>query len=103
MLGDASKDLTIEAYMKPNADGGGNHYCMLLDDFTLSYESGEILTRNTSAVLDDVIHHEVLEVGNPCSQPCRRHASPVARWQKAQSDGMHVQLRSDFGQVVRLE
>lgn len=36
---DASKDLTIEAYMKPNADGGGNHYCMLLDDFTLSYES----------------------------------------------------------------
>ena len=25
--------------MKPNADGGGNHYCMLLDDFTLSYES----------------------------------------------------------------
>jgi hypothetical protein len=37
------------------------------------------------------------------TSPCRRHASPVARRQKAQSDGMHVQLRSNFGQVVCLE
>jgi hypothetical protein len=37
------------------------------------------------------------------TSPCRRHASLVARRQKAQSDGMHVQLRSDFGQVVCLE
>jgi hypothetical protein len=33
--------------------------------------------------------------------PCRRHASRIARWQRAQTDGMHAQLQSDFGQVVR--
>jgi hypothetical protein len=35
--------------------------------------------------------------------PFRRHASRIARRQRAQTDGMHVQLRSDFGQVDRLE
>ena len=33
--------------------------------------------------------------------PCRRHASRIARRQRAQTDGMHAQLQSDFGQVVR--
>lgn len=45
---DASKDLTIEAYMKPNADGGGNHYCMLLDDFKLEYLSDDELAKASS-------------------------------------------------------
>nr|ACN27467.1 unknown [Zea mays] len=37
------------------------------------------------------------------SAPCRRHASRIARRQRAQTDDMHAQLQSDFGQVVRLE
>lgn len=45
---DASTDLNIEAYMKPNADGGGQHYCMLLDDFKLEYLSDEELARASS-------------------------------------------------------
>ncbi len=45
---DASTDLNIEAYMKPNADGGGQHYCMLLDDFKLEYLSDEELAKASS-------------------------------------------------------
>lgn len=42
---DASTDLNIEAYMKPNADGGSQHYCLLLDDFKLEYLSDEELAK----------------------------------------------------------
>lgn len=42
---DASTDLNIEAYMKPNADGGGQYYCLLLDDFKLEYLSDEELAK----------------------------------------------------------
>lgn len=45
---DASTDLNIEAYMKPNADGGSQHYCMLLDDFKLEYLSDEELAKASS-------------------------------------------------------
>lgn len=45
---DASKDLTIEAYMNPNADGRDHHYCMLLDDFKLEYLSDEELAKASS-------------------------------------------------------
>ena len=45
---DASTDLNIEAYMKPNADGGSQHYCMLLDDFKLEYLSNEELAKASS-------------------------------------------------------
>lgn len=45
---DASTDLNIEAYMKPNADGGGQHYCLLLDDFKLEYLSDEELAKASS-------------------------------------------------------
>lgn len=45
---DASKDLTIEAYMNPNADGRGHHYCMLLDDFKLEYLSDDELAKASS-------------------------------------------------------
>ncbi len=45
---DASTDLTIEAYMNPKADGGGNHYCMLLDDFKLEYLSDDELAKASS-------------------------------------------------------
>ena len=38
----------------------------------LRKRAGEILTHNTPAVLDDVIHHEVLEVGNAIEQPERQ-------------------------------
>ncbi|ONM19231.1 hypothetical protein ZEAMMB73_Zm00001d004577 [Zea mays] len=37
------------------------------------------------------------------TSPCRHHASLVARRQRAPSDGMQVQLRSDFSQVVRFK
>lgn len=42
---DASTDLNIEAYMKPNADGSGQYYCLLLDDFKLEYLSDEELAK----------------------------------------------------------
>lgn len=42
---DASTDLNIEAYMKPNADGRGQYYCLLLDDFKLEYLSDEELAK----------------------------------------------------------
>lgn len=45
---DASKDLTIEAYMNPNADGRDHHYCMLLDDFKLEYLSDDELAKASS-------------------------------------------------------
>lgn len=45
---DASTDLTIEAYMNPKADGGGNHYSMLLDDFKLEYLSDDELAKASS-------------------------------------------------------
>ena len=45
---DASTDLNIEAYMKPNADGNSQHYCLLLDDFKLEYLSDEELAKASS-------------------------------------------------------
>lgn len=45
---DASTDLNIEAYMKPNADGNSRHYCLLLDDFKLEYLSDEELAKASS-------------------------------------------------------
>ena len=45
---DASTDLTIEAYMKPGAKGGSQHYCMLLDDFKLEYLSDDELAKASS-------------------------------------------------------
>lgn len=45
---DASTDLTIEAYMKPGAASGGQHYCMLLDDFKLEYLSDDELAKASS-------------------------------------------------------
>ena len=45
---DASTDLNIEAYMKPNADGSSQHYCLLLDDFKLEYLSDEELAKASS-------------------------------------------------------
>lgn len=45
---DASTDLTIEAYMKPGANGGSQHYCMLLDDFKLEYLSDDELAKASS-------------------------------------------------------
>lgn len=42
---DASTDLNIEAYMKPNADGSSQYYCLLLDDFKLEYLSDEELAK----------------------------------------------------------
>lgn len=45
---DASTDLTIEAYMKPGAKGGSQHYCMLLDDFKLEYLSDDELAKANS-------------------------------------------------------
>lgn len=45
---DASTDLNIEAYMKPNADGYSQHYCLLLDDFKLEYLSNEELAKASS-------------------------------------------------------
>lgn len=40
---DGASNLNIEAYMKPGADGGGHHYCLLLDDFKLEYMSNSDL------------------------------------------------------------
>ena len=45
---DATTDLTIEAYMKPGAASGGQHYCMLLDDFKLEYLSDDELAKASS-------------------------------------------------------
>lgn len=45
---DASTDLNIEAYMKPNADGNSQHYCLLLDDFKLEYLSDEEIAKASS-------------------------------------------------------
>lgn len=36
---DDATDLTIEAYMKPGAADGGQHYCLLVDNFKLEYLS----------------------------------------------------------------
>ena len=45
---DASKDLTIEAYMKPGAEASNQHYSMLLDDFKLEYLSDDELAKASS-------------------------------------------------------
>lgn len=48
----SSTSLTISASMIPGSDGGGNHYCMLLDDFQLEY-----LPNNYPFIIDDGIYY----------------------------------------------
>lgn len=47
---EATSDLTIEAYMKPGAAAGGQHYCLLLDAFKLEYLSDEAITAIDSSI-----------------------------------------------------